>query len=85
MARGWDSKAVEEQIAAAEAEADLRARAQQDPAGRAALARRLSLERTRHDVIRRIASARNERYLEQLELALAHVDAEIATLAHRAD
>jgi hypothetical protein len=80
MARGWESKSIEEQINAAEArEAD------RDKQALSALEieqRRqkegLLLERAR--IVRQIQAAHKRRYLVQLEGALAHVEAELTKL-----
>ena len=76
MARGWESKAVEDQIGAAEAERDARSaphrlheRAQKD--------RQQSLLLSRSQIISRLKLARNARYRAQLEVALEHLEAQL--------
>ncbi len=80
MARGWESKGVEEQIAAREAELQ---GSKKPPADRAEVARRnkrdgLLLARAR--TISAMEATRDERYLTMLQSALAHLDSEIAEL-----
>ena len=80
MARGWESKAVEEQIGAAEAEKDTRARRAltreeiELEMGR----KHLLLERTR--LVREMERASKRRHLSLLERGLAYVDSELAKL-----
>lgn len=78
MARGWESKSIEEQINAAEAREEDR-----DKQALSALdiERRkqkegLLVERAR--IVRQMQEAHKQRYIVQLEGALAHVDAELA-------
>lgn len=83
MARGWESKSVEEgQISAAAAAAARVSQAQQQLSGEQLAYQRkkesLLLERVRvtHD----LESARNPRYQQMLKLALAHLDQKLAEL-----
>jgi hypothetical protein len=80
MARGWESKAVEDQLAAAEAkkEAQSRPRLTAEEAGRRARKEALMLDRTR--IVRELDEARNPRYRALLEKSLAHVEAELSKL-----
>jgi hypothetical protein len=80
MARGWESKSVEEQIAAAGV------RTRKPPARLSAAESErqrklgcLQLSRTR--IQRDLQTASNPRYRTQLEEALAHLEAEIAGLS----
>ncbi len=77
MARGWDSKAIEDQIADAEAAKAAREKPVLSLDEREALARLRSLELSRVQVLNRLEAARDERYRIQLRAALEHVDAEI--------
>ena len=81
MARGWESKSVEEQIDAAEAR-HAKARAAVLSADALELKRRkesILMSRTR--VTRDLESAQNPRYREVLQKALADLDAQLSTLA----
>ena len=78
MARGWESKSVEDQIGAAEANREANAR-QVLTASEIERRRRkegLLLDRVR--ILRQLAEARNERYRALLHLTLEHLEAELA-------
>ena len=80
MARGWESKDVEDQVERREAE-KLAAAAAKLTAEEAELARKrgpLELDRTR--VMRELAATKHPRRRAQLEAALAHLNAELAKL-----
>jgi hypothetical protein len=77
MARGWESKSVEEQIGAAEAERDAQAERQTSPQQRQQGERRQSLLLSRAQILGRLKLARNERYRAQLESALKHVESQL--------
>jgi hypothetical protein len=80
MARGWESKAIEDQIAEAEAKRQTRAREALTPA-QVELRRRkesLMLERTR--LIRELERGHKRRYLVLVEKSLAHIEAQLAGL-----
>jgi hypothetical protein len=80
MARGWESKAVEEQISAREAQS------QETPKPRISSAE--AARRSRHDglllararTVAALESTKDQRYRSMLEGALAHLDSEIAVL-----
>jgi hypothetical protein len=80
MARGWESKGVEEQIGAAEAARAARARRQMTEAEIEVEARREGLLLARARIARDLEAARDPRYRAMLDRALAHVDAELASL-----
>jgi hypothetical protein len=80
MARGWESKSVEDQVAAAEAARDARAKPQLSAQQRELLERKQSLNLSRAQVRARLASATNENYRKQLERALKHLDDQLADL-----
>ena len=80
MARGWESKAVEDQVREAEADREAQIRPPPTPAERERAERRESLLRSRAHIVETIDAARDPRHREQLERALAHVDAELASL-----
>ncbi len=80
MARGWESKSVEDQIA--ERESNSRTD-NQKKASQAEIAQRAKLESirlARTHTLAALESARDERYRAQLERALSHLDSEIAKL-----
>jgi hypothetical protein len=77
MARGWESKAVEEQIAAAEAERQTRERPALTAAERELRGRREQLLLSRAKIVSDLAAARGERHRTLLERALAHIDAQL--------
>lgn len=81
MARGWESKSIEEQISAAESEP----RGGSEPAPLAAgeaerRAQREGLLLARAHAAAELASTRHERRRALLERALEHLDREIAEL-----
>ncbi|MDX1980323.1 MAG: hypothetical protein SFV51_08640 [Bryobacteraceae bacterium] len=78
MARGWESKSVEEQMDAAEQRARERATPQFSAEEIAAKARRDSLLLDRKRIEQDLARARHPRHREMLQQALAHLDARLA-------
>ena len=78
MARGWESKSVEEQIDTTEAEKEAQAKPRLTDFEREQNARKESLMLSRARIIRDLEAARNERYRALLEQTLAHVEAELA-------
>ena len=79
MARGWESKSVEDQINEREAE---------KPAGKKPTpleiqrnSKRDSILLARARTVGAMESARDERYREQLKRALEHLDSELEKLA----
>jgi hypothetical protein len=80
MARGWESKAVESQVdsAAAAKMARIGERKTQDQIEKDSRRGSLMLSRTR--VLHDLETACNPRYRQQLQLALAHLDRQIADL-----
>jgi hypothetical protein len=84
MARGWESKTVEDQIQEQQAE-DSKVKKQPASASELELHRRreiLLLSRVR--VQRDLESTRNSRYRDQLTRALSDIDAQLAALDSRA-
>lgn len=80
MARGWESKSVEEQMGAAQAargEQDPRSRQHLSPHERQRKERRQSLLLSKSQTLSRLRTAQNEKYRAQLELALEHLDAQL--------
>jgi hypothetical protein len=80
MARGWESKSVEEQISERQENAGKPAKVQLTLAERERLARRDGLLLLRSHTLSRIQATQNESFRKQQELALAFLDAELAAL-----
>jgi hypothetical protein len=80
MARGWESKSVEEQISARDAEAQRSAKTTFTAQQRELQSKRDGLLLMRTRTLSAIQSTRNEEYRKQQEHALAHLDAELAEL-----
>jgi hypothetical protein len=80
MARGWESKDVESQQELAEERRRLAAQPKPSDAEieRQRAVEKLELDRRR--VLNDLERARHPRHREQLQQALAHVDAQLATL-----
>jgi hypothetical protein len=80
MARGWESKAVEDQIGEAEAKQETRRKRRLTPfeTEQLKLKDTLLLERAR--IVREMGRAYMRRHLVMLERGLAHIDAELAKL-----
>jgi hypothetical protein len=78
MARGWESKAIEEQLAASEAEKEARAKPALTASEIERQMRKNSLQLSRLRILKDLEAARNESYRVLLERTLAHLDAELA-------
>ena len=77
MARGWESKSVEDQIDSAKAEREARAKPHLSVEQRQREDRKQSLLLSRAQVVNRLKASTNTRYRTQLEIALAHLDAQL--------
>jgi hypothetical protein len=77
MARGWDSKAIEDQQAAAEADAQRPSKPALSGEERDRRTRRDGLLLARVKLVNDLASAVDARYRAMLEQAIAHLDREI--------
>ena len=77
MARGWESKSVEDQIGAAEAERELQARHQLTAGQREQSEHEQSLMLSRSLILSRIKAARDPRYRAQLQVALDQLDEQL--------
>jgi hypothetical protein len=77
MARGWESKSVEDQIGAAEAERELRDRQQLTNEEREQSERHKSLLLSRALIVSRIKAARNPRHRAQLQVALDQLEEQL--------
>ena len=80
MARGWESKSVEDQIGTAEAANESRAPRHLSDEERAREVRRQSLLLSRAQVVSRLKVATNARYRAQLERALNDLDAQLGVV-----
>ena len=83
MARGWESKSVEDQVAAAEAAKEARAKPHLSEPERELLERKQSLLLSRAQVRARLSLATNKNYRQQLERALKHLDAQLEEFQDR--
>ena len=77
MARGWESKSVEDQIGDAQAEKDARSKPFLSPAEREQQTRKQSLLLSRSQILSRLKAASNPRYRAQLEAALEHLETQL--------
>ncbi|MEO8069893.1 MAG: hypothetical protein ABI652_00705 [Acidobacteriota bacterium] len=80
MARGWESKSVEDQIAAAQALSSKPVGASLSAAELAREQRRLSLQLARTRALQDLAGACDKRHRALLQETLAHLDSELAAL-----
>lgn len=80
MARGWESKSVEDQIETAEARKSRTHAVRLTEEQIKVLRERESLELSRTRVLRDLATATHERYREQLQSALKHLEERLAAL-----
>ena len=80
MARGWESKSVEEQIHAREDSSNTSRKTELTPVERERLAKRESLLLARTRTLSAMESARDDRYRLQLQNALAHLDDQLGQL-----
>ena len=78
MARGWESKSVEDQIDAAKADRDAQIEPRLTQRQREQRELKQSLRLSRAQTLRRLEAATNERYRAQLQSALDHLDAQLA-------
>jgi hypothetical protein len=82
MARGWESKNVEDQTRAAEAEKVARAKPPTTAAEREHHARRAGLLLSRTRVVNDLAAATDPRHRALLERTLDHIDQELERMEH---
>jgi hypothetical protein len=80
MARGWESKSVEEQIDMAESRRNAASATQLTPEAQNKLRKREGLLLSRTRVVREMETSQNPRYKAVLTKALAGLDAQIAEL-----
>jgi len=82
MARGWESKSVEDQIGAAEAAKEMRAKRALTEHQLEQIKRKEGLLLERARIIREMERAYMRRHLTMLERGLAHIESELAKLEH---
>ena len=80
MARGWESKSVEDQIDMSEPRRAVPVGGLQDPEQLAATRKKEGILLSRIRVVHDLESAQNPRYRAVLSKALADLDAQLATL-----
>jgi len=80
MARGWESKAVEDQIGSAEADKDARPKVVSSQRAREKQAQRDALLLSKSHLLNRLNAAHNDRYRAQLQLALEHLEGKLREL-----
>ncbi len=80
MARGWDSKAIEDQQSAAEAEKSRQSRPELSAGDRDVQSKRQGLTLARAKILADLDAASDPRYRTMLSQALAHIDSEIDAL-----
>jgi hypothetical protein len=80
MARGWESKSVEDQVQQSQSKTNRGKKLQSSPEEIDANRRREVLMLSRKRVERELASSQNPRYREQLSRALADLDVQLANL-----
>ncbi len=78
MARGWESKSVEEQLAEAEAAREAKNKVHVEPAEADAQRQRELLVMARNRIAQLIAATTNERYRKLLEQELRALDEKLA-------
>lgn len=80
MARGWESKAIEDQIAEAEALRKRPTGTEMTADERERQQRKTMLELSRAKLLSDLAATKDSRYRALLERSLAHIDAELEAL-----
>ena len=85
MARGWESKAVESQIEAAEARSSRSKAVQVSAEQLSAQRERESIELSRTRVLQDLASATNPKYRDLLQLSLQYLDEKLEALDERSN
>jgi len=80
VARGWESKSVEEQISERQSESKTPGKKKPNPREVEQRAKRESVRLARSRTLTALESAHSERYRALLERTLAHLDLELAKL-----
>jgi hypothetical protein len=85
MARGWESKSVEDQIDNAKADRDAQVTPRLSARDRERHTRTQSLRLSRARIVGLLKSTQSERYRAQLERTLEHLDAQLRELEKEAE
>ena len=85
MARGWESKSVEEQMDAAESRKAAAAKPKLNEAQLRLERERESIELSRSRILREMEAARHPRHREQLSHALSFLDEQLSNLQKQFD
>ena len=85
MARGWESKSVEDQMDNAKADRDAQIKPRLSVEDRERHTRMQSLRLSRARIVGLLKAARNERYRAQLERTLEELDAQLRELEPEGD
>ncbi len=85
MARGWESKSVEEQMDAAESRKAAGAQPKLNEAQIRLERERESIELSRGRILRELEAARHPRHREQLSEALSFLDRRLSELQNQSD
>ena len=85
MARGWESKSVEEQMDAAESRKAAATQAKVNEAQLRLERERESIELSRGRIVRELEAARHPRHREQLSQALSFLDERLSQLQNEFD
>jgi hypothetical protein len=85
MARGWESKSVEDQMDNAKADRDAQVKPRLSAEDRERHTRTQSLRLSRSRIVSLLATARSERYRAQLERTLGELDAQLRELEKEGD
>ena len=80
MARGWESKSIEDQIGDAQAAKEDQAKQTLSQQGRALENQRQNLQLSRTQIMRRLEAATNPQYRTQLEAALQDLEKKLSDL-----
>jgi hypothetical protein len=80
MARGWESKSIEDQIQAREEKRETRLKPVLTESEIKQRARREELTLSRTKILRDLETTHNERYKALMKRTLAHIEAELTTL-----
>ena len=85
MARGWESKSVEDQMDNAKADRDAQVKPRLSAKDRERHTRTQSLRLSRARIVGLLKSTRSERYRAQLERTLEELDAQLRELKKEGD
>jgi hypothetical protein len=80
VARGWESKSIEEQITEHQSEPKTSGKRKPNPKEVEQRAKRESVRLARSRTLTALETTQNERYRDLLERTLAHLDSELSKL-----